>query len=136
MEGRDSFQLLEAPELAARKTQLDRARQGIREMARARQQDPSAGNQTRFLQLNHLVKMPELERSGCDGSGVPTSRCMGVIGSDRIASTPLLVGGEVEQACAPIPRGSLQFMNEGLFRQSFLRSICAVLSPLMRPAYR
>ncbi len=109
-EAEHAFNPSSGEELAAKRNQLDRAREGMRELVRERRQDPARGNRQRFLQLNRVIKMLELELGTYDENGKPIAHAMGVTDSVEISDARFLVRGEIDLPKEPVPRGFLQVM--------------------------
>ncbi len=106
-----AFKPLSADELADKKTQLSRARDRMRELVRARTQDPGQVNRQQLLRLNHVITMLEKELSSYDEDGKPIALAMGVTESETISDAQLLVRGELALAKNEVPRGFLQVLS-------------------------
>lgn len=106
-----AFKPLTADELADKKNQLTQGRQRMRELVRARRQDPGQVNQQQLLRLNHVITMLEKELSSYDDDGKPIALAMGVTESETISDARLLVRGELALAKDEVPRGFLQVLS-------------------------
>ena len=111
------FKPLSKQEMASKKNQFRRASDRLSEMKaemfRARRNGkPGQANQRQLLQLNHVVKMLEVELNSYDEDGRPIALAMGVMDSDKISDAKFLVRGEVELAKDTVPRGFLQVLSD------------------------
>ncbi|MEM7011894.1 MAG: PSD1 and planctomycete cytochrome C domain-containing protein [Verrucomicrobiota bacterium] len=107
-----AFEPLSAEGLEDKRTQLSRARQRMRELVQARNQNPGQVDRQQLLRLNHVITMLETELNTYDANGNPIALAMGVTDSDNISDSAFLVRGEVALAKDSVPRGFLQVLSD------------------------
>ncbi|MDF1737879.1 MAG: PSD1 and planctomycete cytochrome C domain-containing protein [Verrucomicrobiales bacterium] len=107
-----AFEPLSPDEIEAKKNQLNRARDRMRELVRARSEDPAQVDRRQLLQLNHVITMLDTELNTYDENGKPIALAMGVTDSEDISDAQFLVRGEVDLPKDTVPRGFLQVMSD------------------------